>query len=71
MDLGFSARLRVYVDSSAAIGICRRAGVWRGCHWRWASCGFRRESGPGTTHQMVGRRQSRRYAYQGGQQRDQ
>eukprot|EP00969_Alexandrium_andersonii_P353920 15440977-Alexandrium_andersonii.AAC.1 len=27
MDLGFSARLRVYADSSAAIGVCCRAGV--------------------------------------------
>eukprot|EP00969_Alexandrium_andersonii_P060648 2670839-Alexandrium_andersonii.AAC.1 len=29
MDLGFSAGLRAYADSSAAIGICRRAGIGR------------------------------------------
>eukprot|EP00969_Alexandrium_andersonii_P087629 3866217-Alexandrium_andersonii.AAC.1 len=27
MDVGFTAGLRAYADSSAAIGICRRAGV--------------------------------------------
>eukprot|EP00969_Alexandrium_andersonii_P218074 9631781-Alexandrium_andersonii.AAC.1 len=32
MDLGFSARLRVYANSSAAIGICRRAGIGRVRH---------------------------------------
>eukprot|EP00969_Alexandrium_andersonii_P258548 11431263-Alexandrium_andersonii.AAC.1 len=32
MDLGFSAGLRVYADSSAAIGVCSRAGVWRARH---------------------------------------
>eukprot|EP00969_Alexandrium_andersonii_P171168 7566464-Alexandrium_andersonii.AAC.1 len=31
-DLGFSASLEVYADSSAAIGICRRAGVGRVRH---------------------------------------
>eukprot|EP00969_Alexandrium_andersonii_P008928 390638-Alexandrium_andersonii.AAC.1 len=29
LDLGFSAGLRVYADSSAAIGICRRTGIGR------------------------------------------
>eukprot|EP00969_Alexandrium_andersonii_P167149 7387767-Alexandrium_andersonii.AAC.1 len=29
MDLGFSERLHVYADSSAAIGVCRRAGIGR------------------------------------------
>eukprot|EP00969_Alexandrium_andersonii_P191800 8470907-Alexandrium_andersonii.AAC.1 len=32
LDLGFSAGLRVYADSSAAIGICRRAGIGRARH---------------------------------------
>eukprot|EP00969_Alexandrium_andersonii_P157538 6963186-Alexandrium_andersonii.AAC.1 len=27
MDLGFSVRLRVYADRSAAVGICRRTGI--------------------------------------------
>eukprot|EP00969_Alexandrium_andersonii_P243717 10766451-Alexandrium_andersonii.AAC.1 len=29
LDLGFSAGLRVYADSSAAIGICRHTGIGR------------------------------------------
>eukprot|EP00969_Alexandrium_andersonii_P162982 7204678-Alexandrium_andersonii.AAC.1 len=32
LDLGFSAGLRVCADSSAAIGICRRAGIGRVRH---------------------------------------
>eukprot|EP00969_Alexandrium_andersonii_P050102 2199054-Alexandrium_andersonii.AAC.1 len=29
LDRGFSAGLRVYADSSAAVGICRRTGIGR------------------------------------------
>eukprot|EP00969_Alexandrium_andersonii_P062161 2739088-Alexandrium_andersonii.AAC.1 len=29
LDIGLSAGLRVYADSSAAIGICRRTGIGR------------------------------------------
>eukprot|EP00969_Alexandrium_andersonii_P364718 15464718-Alexandrium_andersonii.AAC.1 len=32
MDLGFSDSLRVYADSSAAIGMCRRTGIGRARH---------------------------------------
>eukprot|EP00969_Alexandrium_andersonii_P286599 12669738-Alexandrium_andersonii.AAC.1 len=32
MDFGFSARLRVYADSSTAIDVCRRAGLGRVRH---------------------------------------
>eukprot|EP00969_Alexandrium_andersonii_P196165 8666716-Alexandrium_andersonii.AAC.1 len=32
LELGFPAGLRVYADSSAAIGICRRAGIGRVRH---------------------------------------
>ena len=40
-DLGIPVEVRIFADSSAAIGICKRTGICEYAIWLWGNCGFK------------------------------